>query len=95
MKLKTNDKRILFVTHSDRSTVTTSLVDLKPGDKVIVETLCTKSEATVVWQDGSIGKVIFLLKIHHYIRRFHIQLSKMNVAPLVDTARDIFLDLQI
>ena len=59
IKLYTNDKRILFVTNSDRSTVTTSLVDLKPGDKVIVETLCTKSEATVVWQDGSIGKVIF------------------------------------
>ena len=59
MNLNTNDKRILFVTNSDRSTVTTSLVDLKPGDKVIVETLCTKSEATVVWQDGSIGKVIF------------------------------------
>ena len=30
------------------------LVDVKPGDKVVVETLCTKSEATVVWQDGSI-----------------------------------------
>merc|ERR1719273_697182 len=44
--------------NSDRSTVTTSLVDLKPGDKVIVETLCTKSEATVVWQDGSIEENI-------------------------------------
>ena len=71
MKLKTNDKRILFVTHSDRSTVTTSLVDLKPGDKVIVETLCTKSEATVVWQDGSIGKAIFYFKIHHYKSILH------------------------
>jgi len=44
--------------NSDRSNVTTSLVDLKPGDKVIVETLCTKSEATVVWQDGSIEENI-------------------------------------
>ena len=33
-------------------------MDLKPGDKVIVETLCTKSEATVVWQDGSIEENI-------------------------------------
>ena len=49
---------IFFVTNSDRSTVTTSLLDLKPGDKVIVETLCTKSEATVVWQDGSIEENI-------------------------------------
>ena len=48
----------LFCTNSDRSTVTTSLLDLKPGDKVIVETLCTKSEATVVWQDGSIEENI-------------------------------------
>ena len=44
--------------NSDRANVTTSLVDLKPGDKVIVETLCTKSEATVVWQDGSIEENI-------------------------------------
>jgi len=44
--------------NSDRSTVTTSFVDLKPGDKVIVETLCTRSEATVVWQDGSIEEKI-------------------------------------
>ena len=43
---------------SDRSCVTTSLLDLKPGDKVIVETLSTKSEATVVWQDGSIEENI-------------------------------------
>ena len=33
-------------------------MDLKPGDKVIVETLSTKSEATVVWQDGSIEENI-------------------------------------
>ncbi len=44
--------------NSDRSAVVTSLLDLKPGDKVIVETLCTKSEATVVWQDGSIEENI-------------------------------------
>ena len=44
--------------NSDRSTVATSLLDLKPGDKVIVETMCTKSEATVVWQDGSIEENI-------------------------------------
>jgi ubiquitin-conjugating enzyme E2 O len=43
--------------NSDRSSsmaALASLVDLKPGDKIIVETMCTKSEATVVWQDGSI-----------------------------------------
>lgn len=44
--------------NSDRTGVTTSLIDLKPGDKVIVETLSTKSEATVVWQDGSIEENI-------------------------------------
>lgn len=40
----------------------------KPGDRVVVETLCTKSKANVVWQDGTIEFGIpstDLYPIHH------------------------------
>ena len=38
--------------------ITTEQNIVKPGDKVVVETLLTHSEATVVWQDGVIEKGI-------------------------------------
>ncbi len=44
------------------------MLDLKPGDDVVVETLCTKSEAEVVWQDGAIEPGVpstELFPIHH------------------------------
>lgn len=40
----------------------------KPGNPILVETLCTSSVATVVWQDGTIEKNIqstHLYPIHH------------------------------
>ncbi|KAF4519954.1 hypothetical protein B566_EDAN005453 [Ephemera danica] len=41
---------------------------IKPGDRVVVETLSTSSEANVVWQDGSVEENIastLLYPIHH------------------------------
>lgn len=41
---------------------------IKPGDRVVVETLSTKSEADVVWQDGSVEPTVDssnLYPIHH------------------------------
>ena len=35
-------------------TLVSELNIVKPGDKVVVETISTHSEATVVWQDGQI-----------------------------------------
>lgn len=29
---------------------------LMPGEKIVVETISTKTQATVVWQDGSVEK---------------------------------------
>ena len=43
-------------------------MELKPDGQVVVETLCTRSEAEVVWQDGSVEKGIpskELFPIHH------------------------------
>ena len=45
-----------------------SVIEVKPGDQLVVETLCTRSEAEVVWQDGSVEKGIAskeLFPIHH------------------------------
>ena len=45
-----------------------NVIEVKPGDQVVVETLCTRSEAEVVWQDGSVEKGIpskELFPIHH------------------------------
>ena len=42
--------------------------NLQPGDQVVVETICTKSEAEVIWQDGVVEKGISsneLFPIHH------------------------------
>jgi ubiquitin-conjugating enzyme E2 O len=45
-----------------------NVLDVKPGDQVVVETLVTRSEAEVVWQDGTVEKGISskdLFPIHH------------------------------
>jgi len=45
-----------------------TMLMVKPGDKVVTETLSTRSEVDVVWQDGSVEKAIpsaELYPIHH------------------------------
>lgn len=38
----------------------------RPGDKVVVETLCTKSEANVVWQVSSVDVEVFYISTAGY-----------------------------
>ena len=51
-----------------KKNVVAGLVVVKPGDRVVTETLATRSEVEVVWQDGTVEKDVpskELYPIHH------------------------------
>ena len=61
-------KRKMKRSRNSATSKSENVIEVKPGDQVVVETLCTRSEAEVVWQDGSVEKGIpskELFPIHH------------------------------